>query len=104
MYTTLKNLLSRPPRDIRAIVVGDTVVAAFIAILVQDEWKTNMALGGHAETCPVTNELEDICIRATNAVGGQIVGVDLMESKEHGLIVHEINNTTEFRNTVRVTG
>jgi [lysine-biosynthesis-protein LysW]---L-2-aminoadipate ligase len=35
---------------------------------------------------------------------GQIVGVDLMESKEHGLIVHEINNTTEFRNTVRVTG
>jgi [lysine-biosynthesis-protein LysW]--L-2-aminoadipate ligase len=37
-------------------------------------------------------------------MGGQIVGVDLMESKEHGLIVHEVNNTTEFRNTVRVTG
>jgi [lysine-biosynthesis-protein LysW]--L-2-aminoadipate ligase len=27
-----------------------------------------------------------------------------MESKEHGLIVHEINNTTEFRNTVSTTG
>ena len=27
-----------------------------------------------------------------------------MESKEDGLIVHEINNTTEFKNTVRVTG
>jgi [lysine-biosynthesis-protein LysW]--L-2-aminoadipate ligase len=63
-----------------------------------------MALGGHAETCPVTNELEDICIKATKAMEGQIVGVDLMESREHGLIVHEINNTTEFRNTVRVTG
>ena len=63
-----------------------------------------MALGGHAETCPITKELEDICIRATNAVGGNIVGVDLMESKEDGLVVHEINNTTEFKNTVRVTG
>jgi [lysine-biosynthesis-protein LysW]--L-2-aminoadipate ligase len=27
-----------------------------------------------------------------------------MESKDHGLIVHEVNNTTEFKNTVRVTG
>ena len=63
-----------------------------------------MALGGHAEICPITRELEDICIKATNTMGGQIVGVDLMESKEHGLIVHEVNNTTEFRNTVRVTG
>ena len=35
---------------------------------------------------------------------GEIVGVDLMESDDKGLVVHEINNTTEFRNVVRVTG
>ena len=34
---------------------------------------------------------------------GDIVGVDLMES-DAGLLVHEVNNTTEFKNTVRVTG
>ncbi len=61
-----------------------------------------MALGGVAEKCPVSNEMEDICIKAKNAVQGQIVGVDLMESKDKGLIVHEVNNTTEFKNTVRV--
>ena len=99
-----EEFVRRPPRDIRAIVVGDRVVAAIYRYSVQDEWKTNMALGGHAEICPITRELEDICIKATNTMGGQIVGVDLMESKEHGLIVHEVNNTTEFRNTVRVTG
>jgi len=27
-----------------------------------------------------------------------------MESKEKGLLVHEVNNTTEYKNTVRVTG
>ena len=27
-----------------------------------------------------------------------------MESDEVGLMVHEVNSTTEFKNTVRVTG
>lgn len=99
-----EEFVKRPPRDIRAIVVGNTVIAAIYRYSSQGEWKTNMALGGSAKTCPVTKELEDICIKATNAVGGNIVGVDLMESEENGLIVHEVNNTTEFKNTVRVTG
>ncbi len=43
-------------------------------------------------------------MKATKALGGQIVGVDLMESNSQGLMVHEVNNTTEFKNTVRVTG
>jgi [lysine-biosynthesis-protein LysW]--L-2-aminoadipate ligase len=63
-----------------------------------------MALGGRAEELKITKELEDICIKAKEAVYGQIVGVDLMESKENGLVVHEVNNTTEYKNTVRVTG
>jgi len=28
----------------------------------------------------------------------------LMESKEKGFVVHEVNNTTEYKNTVRVCG
>jgi [lysine-biosynthesis-protein LysW]---L-2-aminoadipate ligase len=99
-----EEFVKRPPRDIRAIVVGDRVVAAIYRYSAQGEWKTNMALGGYAEMCPVTNELEDICLKATNAMRGQIVGVDLMESNSQGLLVHEVNNTTEFKNTVRVTG
>ncbi len=99
-----EEFVERPPRDIRVIVVGDSVAAAIYRYSGEGEWKTNMALGGHAEACPVTNELEDICMKATRALGGQIVGVDLMESKSDGLMVHEVNNTTEFKNTVRVTG
>ena len=100
----LEEFVSRPPRDIRAIVVGDNVVAAIYRYSGKDEWKTNMALGGRAENCPITDELEDICIKSSQAVGGKIVGVDLMESSKEGLLVHEVNNTTEFKNTVRITG
>lgn len=100
----LEEFVNRPPRDIRAIMVGDKVVAAIYRYSGEDRWKTNMALGGRAEECKVTKDLEDICVKAKNAVQGQIVGVDLMESKEKGLVVHEVNNTTEYKNTVRVTG
>jgi len=100
----LEEFVQRPPRDIRAIIIGDRVVAAIYRYSGDSQWKTNMALGGRAEECKVTKELEDICMRAKNAVQGQIVGVDLMESKEKGLLVHEVNNTTEYKNTVRVTG
>lgn len=98
----LEEFVKRPPRDIRAIVIGDKVVAAIYRNSGDGSWKTNMALGGVAEPCNVSNEMEEICIRAKNAVQGQIVGVDLMESKDSGLVVHEVNNTTEYKNTVRV--
>ncbi|HEY7110438.1 MAG TPA: lysine biosynthesis protein LysX [Nitrososphaeraceae archaeon] len=98
-----EDYVKRPPRDIRAIVVGDAVVAAIYRYSGNGSWKTNMALGGTAEPCKVTRELEDICLKASRAVQGEVVGVDLMESEESGLLVHEVNNTTEFKNTVRVT-
>ena len=100
----LEEFIDRPPRDIRAIVVGEQVVAAIYRYSDENEWKTNMALGGRAEICPITKELEDVCIKATKSVKGIVVGVDLMESRKDGLLVHEVNNTTEFKNTVRVTG
>ncbi len=98
----LEEFVKRPPRDIRAIMVGDEVVAAIYRNSGNGKWKTNMALGGMAEECKVNQEMEEICIKAKNAVQGQIVGVDLMESDEKGLVVHEVNNTTEYKNTVRV--
>ncbi len=96
----LEEFVKRPPRDIRAIMVGDEVVAAIYRT--SNHWKTNMALGGVAKPCKVTAELEEMCIKAKHAVKGDIVGVDLMESQDKGLVVHEVNNTTEYKNTVRV--
>jgi len=98
----LEEFVKRPPRDIRAIMVGDKVVAAIYRHSGNGNWKTNMALGGRAEKCEVSTEMEEICIKAKNAVQGQIVGIDLMESEDRGLLVHEVNNTTEYKNTVRV--
>ncbi|MEM4611877.1 MAG: lysine biosynthesis protein LysX, partial [Candidatus Nitrosocaldus sp.] len=99
----LQEYVRRPPRDIRAIVAGDRVLGAIYRYAGDGQWKTNMALGGRAEPCPISKELEDICIRACKAVNGEVVGVDLMEDEARGLLVHEVNPTTEFKNVARVS-
>ncbi len=100
----IEEFIKRPPRDIRAIVIGEEVVAAIYRYAGLNQWKTNMALGGKAEVCKVTKEMEDLCIKASKILQGDIVGIDLMESEEKGLLVHEVNNTTEFKNVAKVTG
>ena len=60
--------------------------------------------GGEAEVCPVTPELDEICIQAAQAVGGGVLAVDLVEHPEHGLVINEINHTMEFHSTVPLTG
>ena len=100
----LEEFVKRPPRDIRAIVIGDNVAAAIYRNSGDGDWKTNTHLGGSAENCEITKEMEEICLKSRDAVKGEIIGIDLMEDEKKGLVVHEINNTTEFRNVARVTG
>lgn len=99
----VQEMIKRPPRDLRCIVVGDKVVAAIYRYSAENEWRTNVARGGKAEVAPITNELEDIALKAAKAVGGGILGIDLMEDEERGLLVHEVNNTVEFRGASNVS-
>ena len=99
----VQEMIDRPPRDIRCIVVGESVVTAIYRYSAENEWRTNVARGGKAELAPVTGELEDLALRAAQAVGGGIVGVDLMEDRSRGLVVHEVNNTVEFRGAASVS-
>jgi [lysine-biosynthesis-protein LysW]--L-2-aminoadipate ligase len=99
-----QELVKRPPRDIRCIVLGEQVVAAIYRYSSNDEWRTNVSRGGKAEMIKITSELESIAIKAAKAVGTGILGIDMMEDEEHGLMVHEINNTVEFKGASSATG
>lgn len=100
----LQEKIKRPPRDIRAIVVGDRTVAAIYRISTTGDWRTNTARGGKSENLKITKELDDLCLKASRPFGRGVYGVDLMESDEQGLMVHEVNNTTEFKNVMAQSG
>ena len=98
----IQQYISKPQRDIRAFVIGDRTVCAIYRT--SEHWVTNTARGAVASNCPVTPELDQLCIRAAQAVGGGILAIDLLEDPEQGLLVNEINATMEFRNSIAPTG
>jgi [lysine-biosynthesis-protein LysW]--L-2-aminoadipate ligase len=97
----LQELIQRPPRDIRVITVGDEPIAAMYRKS-SGGFKTNIALGADPELCEITKEMEDMAVKASKAMGGGILGIDMMEDDQRGLVVHEVNNTVEFKGLARV--
>jgi [lysine-biosynthesis-protein LysW]--L-2-aminoadipate ligase len=82
--------------------VGDRTIAAIYRD--SEHWITNTARGGKSSNCPVTPELDAICVAAARSVGGGIVAIDLVEDQDRGLLVLEVNYTMEFRNSIAPTG
>jgi [lysine-biosynthesis-protein LysW]--L-2-aminoadipate ligase len=87
--------------DIRAFVVGDRLIGA--SYRSSPHWITNVARGASTSPAAITPEMEEIALRAAGAVGGEILGVDLVETEE-GLKVIEINTGAEFKGLVEATG
>ncbi len=98
----IQEYIDKPGRDIRAIVVGERVLAAMYRK--SERWITNTARGGEGEQCPITPQIEELCLRAAEAVGGGVLGIDLMEHPARGLLVNEINHTTEFHTLQPLSG
>lgn len=88
--------VERPPRDIRVMVIGEEAVAASYRYSPENDWRTNVARGGTSKPCPVTPDLEETALKAAEAVGGGVLAIDCMESRDK-ILVHEINSTVEFR-------
>ncbi len=97
----LQAFVEKGGRDIRVNVMNGRVVTAIYRK--SPHWITNTARGGRAENCEITSELEDICLRAAEAVGGGILAIDVFET-EDGLTINEINHTMEFKNSEEPTG
>ena len=98
----IQEYIEKPQRDIRAFVVGGTTICAIYRSA--PHWITNTARGGQASNCPVTDDLASICERTAQAVGGDVIAIDLLEDPNRGLLVCEVNHTMEFRNSIDVTG
>ena len=98
----IQEYIDKPRRDIRAFVIGDRTIAAIYRH--SEHWITNTARGGQASNCPITPELDALCVQAAQAVGGGVLAVDVLEDPQRGYLVNEVNYTMEFRNSIAPTG
>lgn len=86
-----------PPRgfDLRLIVSAGEVVGAVERVAAPGEWRTNISLGGSRRRTRPSPEACSVAVRAAAAVGGDLVGVDLLPS-ERGWRVIEVNGAVDF--------
>jgi|AntDeeMetagen285_2_1112576.scaffolds.fasta_scaffold00455_7 RimK family alpha-L-glutamate ligase len=107
-YAFLQSLIERDGekhRDIRVYVVGDDVVGAMYRYAPDNDWRTNVALGGSVEdaTPDLPEEVVDIATEASDVVGLDYAGVDIVEG-EAGWFVLEVNPTAGFKGLYEATG
>jgi len=94
----VQEFVDKPGRDIRVVAVDGEPVAAMTRT--SDHWLTNAAKGGDTDAFELDDTARDLVEKASDAVGGGLLGVDLMEvgGEESGeYTVHEINHTVEFK-------
>ena len=78
--------------DIRALVVGNRVVAAMRRIAPDGEFRSNVHRGGKAEHVKLNPEEEKMAVVAAQVLGLRVAGVDLMRSNR-GPLVLEVNSS-----------
>jgi ribosomal protein S6--L-glutamate ligase len=79
-------------RDIRALVVGDRVVAAMRRSAQGDEFRSNVHRGGSVERVELDADFERTAVRAAQIMGLKVAGVDMLEGAE-GPLVMEVNSS-----------
>ncbi len=88
--------------DLRAITLDGRIIAAYRRR--SDHWITNASRGATGETISISSDLEQLCRATSEIAGGGILSIDLFETDQHGLLVNEVNHTTEFALATNVTG
>jgi ribosomal protein S6--L-glutamate ligase len=79
-------------KDIRALVVGDRVVAAMRRVAMGNEFRSNLHRGGRTEPVELDEAGHQIAVRAAQIMGLRVAGVDLLESNS-GPQVMEVNSS-----------
>jgi len=88
--------------DIRVFVIGEEVVAAMVRR--GETWKTNVAQGAVGEPLVPDDELREMSLRATRALGADYAGVDILPIGGGGYAVVEINGIPGWRGLQAATG
>lgn len=86
----IEEYLENPGEDNRAYVVGGKVVAAYKRKCARDEFRSNLLVGGSAEYTSLSEEMEDIAVKAAAALNSDILAVDMIPSTKGPRVV-EVN-------------
>jgi len=106
-YAFLQQLIERDSdrhQDIRVYVVDGEIVGTMRRFAPENDWRTNVALGGSVEGVDdLPEEAAEMALEAASIVGLDYAGIDLVEG-EAGWHLLEVNPTAGFKGLFQATG
>jgi ribosomal protein S6--L-glutamate ligase len=90
-------------KDIRALVIGDRVVAAMRRVAQGQEFRSNVHRGGRTEIVELDETYRQTAVRAAQIMGLRVAGVDMLEGKD-GPQVMEVNSSPGLEGIEGATG
>ncbi len=96
----LQEFIEHGTSDIRAFVVDGRVVASMRRVATG--WKTNYSQGARPAPTTLSKEFEELAIKASNAVGCKVSGVDIMEGPK-GPSICDVNSQPGWKGLQMVT-
>ena len=90
-------------KDVRAIVIGDQVVAAMRRVAQGQEFRSNVHRGGKTEVVDLDDTYRETAVRAAQIMGLRFAGVDMLEGKD-GPQVMEVNSSPGLEGIESTTG
>ena len=98
----IQGYVDHPGEDYRLLVINGQCVAAMKRIARGKGWKANVALGARVENVIPTPELRELATKATEAVRGDVCGVDMMIGSRGPKII-EVNSFPGFKGLEEAT-
>ena len=89
--------------DVRALVVGRSVVAAMRRVGRKGEFRSNLHRGGKAEAVELSPDEIQTALKSTEALGLNVAAVDMLRSKR-GPLVLEVNSSPGIEGMEQATG
>ena len=89
--------------DIRALVIGNRVVAAMKRTGAEGDFRSNLHRGGQAVQIKITPEERATAVKAAKVLGLNVAGVDMLRSNR-GPVVMEVNSSPGLEGIEKATG
>ena len=99
----LQKYITNPGEDLRVFVAGGEVVAAMKRRAAAHEWRSNIHMGGQGTEHKLNVQEKETAIKAAEAVGVEVAGVDLISVKDTPYVI-EVNASPGFRGLLLATG
>ncbi|MBI1312820.1 RimK family alpha-L-glutamate ligase [bacterium] len=99
----LQEFVRHPGHDVRVLVLGGEIVGS-IRRYADSDFRTNVAISGRAEIHSATGDEQRLALAASDAVGTDFAGIDLLYDEAGRCFVIEVNAVPGWQAFQRTTG